>query len=156
MSTNTEAVMATYIQHYMDKNIEGLLDLFCATGDIHVWGTGIDEDINSLIDYTHCLMRDFNEADTLIKLGKTLHTFCHQSTASISCYWYVEYRPAQSTKEWCALPPLRSTLYLEQEGEVWKIRHAHWSFPFTEQPGRAIISFSSRISTLNIVTTPTQ
>ncbi|MCL1077891.1 hypothetical protein D5R81_10475 [Parashewanella spongiae] len=129
-----------FIVHHAQKKTENMLALFARDGEIHFWGTGIDEEGSDINDLRSQFERDFNEVSKVEISPTDTKVFATEKSGVVIGNWNICYQLNGSHET--EILALRTTIYADVTSGSWRIRHAHWSVAYGAQPtGR---SFSSK------------
>ncbi len=129
-------IMLQFCEAYTERDMDKLLSLF--TRNATLFGTGIDEYRTGLKEIEEQVKRDWSQSEKgALKLTAFLGPSDHSTWAAANFAAQIQINGQIHTFE-----PLRGTIILEKEEEVWKIAHMHASFPDYRQAEGA--SFPAR------------
>ncbi|MBM7073704.1 nuclear transport factor 2 family protein [Shewanella sp. 202IG2-18] len=121
-----------FFEYHCQKKTDEIMALFSQDGDIHFWGTGIDEEGTGIDDLRMQFERDFKEVETLRITPETTRVFATPLSGIVTGNWITRYLLKGQT-EYDELN-LRATLYADVVDGEWRFRHAHWSIAYGSQP----------------------
>ncbi len=121
-----------FFELHCQKKSDALMELFSQDGDIHFWGTGVDEEGTGIDHLKLQFERDFNEVQTLKITPQSTRVFATPLSGIVTGNWITKYKliGEDSYDELS----LRATLYADVVDGVWRFRHAHWSIAYGSQP----------------------
>src|SRR4051812_9679320 len=62
-------LMKDFCKHHNSRNLEGLLSLFCREHQVHIFGTGVDEERNGLEAIKEQVIRDWEQSEKSVLIA---------------------------------------------------------------------------------------
>ncbi|MGB0894829.1 MAG: nuclear transport factor 2 family protein [Parashewanella sp.] len=119
-----------FMESHALKQVDNIMNLFVADGNIHYWGASVGEEGFSREALQTFFERDFAEAENITFSIDDLTVFDTEFSGVIIGNWQINYQLKGEVDTQNIT--LRTTLYAELINECWKIRHAHWSVAYGE------------------------
>ncbi len=121
-----------FIMYHAQKKTGNMLALFAKDGEIHFWGTGIDEEGTDINDLRSQFERDFNEVSKIKISSNETKVFTTEQSGVVIGNWNICYQLNGSHQSESLA--LRTTIYADNTSGNWEIRHVHWSVAYGTQP----------------------
>lgn len=118
-------LLEEYSQAYHDKDIEGILELFVASEELVVIGTGDDEWVNGINELKSGFERDMDQADSINVKFRDISISSSGNVAWISGHMNME---ATVGGQDIYLPG-RLTAVVLNKNEKWLFANLHYSLP---------------------------
>lgn len=116
-------LMLQFCEAYTERDMSKLLSLF--TQNATMFGTGVDEYRTGLKEIEEQVKRDWSQSERgELKLVTLLSPSSNSTWAAANFTAHIQINGKVHTFE-----PLRGTVIIEKEDDLWKIAHMHASFP---------------------------
>lgn len=119
-----------FCEHYNNRNLEGLLSLFCRDHETLSIGTGVDEWLSGLDGIKKQVLRDWSQSEKSRIIPASTFHFSETPTCWTAADCGAEVTIQGQT---LSLSHLRGSLVAIQEKGEWKISLMHASFPAANQ-----------------------
>ncbi len=129
-----------FCRTYSERDLEGLLALFCKNHPVHLYGTGIDEDRRSLQEIKEQVLRDWEQSENAQLFPPKDLVYCEDPVSWAAGNFSAKVIASGQTLE---IPNLRGSISIIREENEWKISQMHASFPAIDQEVGA--SFPSKV-----------
>jgi len=119
-----------FCRTYNERDLEGLLALFCKNHPVHAYGTGIDEDRHSLQELKEQVLRDWEQSELSQLFPPKEFFYCKDPVSWAAGTFSAKVTTSGQTLE---IPNLRGSISVIREENEWKISQMHASFPASNQ-----------------------
>ena len=132
-SSETEAaivaVMNEWMEHYENRNLDGLMGLVASDDDLFLFGTGIDEKRVGPEEFRYQAERDWAQTEAL---GFSLSSYYVSAAGPVA--WVAAEGLGQGRVGGEEIQfPLRLTAVLQERDDGWRIMQSHISLPAAAQ-----------------------
>ena len=122
--------LQAWTEHYSNRNLNGLLDLFCKNHPLLLIGTGTDEKIHSIEELKKQFARDWEQSESIDIQLRDIKSYIINDIAWISADSKITANVSGKTRIY---PSVRNTHMLIKENGNWLFTLSHWSTPTASQ-----------------------